>query len=424
MLRQRLIAWFRLLFEFGLSSGFAQAIGMISGLVYVRYMPISDYALYGLAATTLTFVTISSDLGLNSSITYFWRRARLGGTAFGDYLVGIRRLRLILFLCVGLIAAAIFPAVGQRSHYGLDALLIALTLLLVSALLQMSAGINLQMIRLLGWFRRSYVCDIAGQSMRVLAAAIMVLGISRSYWMALLGGLMCSAVTLGASSWMLRGKIERNRVPVPGLFKAIMRYVGPAAPAVLAFALQDSVILWLAARFGGPHVVASVFAVNRITAIVGVLSTFSIVVIVPRLAGITDIRRFILAGWIAKAAMAIVGLGVIAVGALLPGPLLWLLGPQYAQLDHELLAALTTAAITLVSTPTVLLNRAKGWVRLDPLVALIQIALLVATVPFWDFSTPLSVLLLSMMLSGSLLLQGLAISLIGAFRPGLVTARP
>ncbi|WP_160296847.1 oligosaccharide flippase family protein [Sphingomonas sp. ERG5] len=423
MLRQRLIAWFRLLFEFGLSSGFAQAIGMVSGLVYVRYMPISDYALYGLAATTLTFVTISSDLGLNSSITYFWRKARLGGVAFGDYLAGIRHLRLILFVSVGVIAAAIFPAVGQRSHYGLDALLIALTLLLGSALLQMSAGINLQVMRLLGWFRRSYICDIAGQSMRVLAAAIMVLGISRSYWMALLGGLMCSAVTLGASSWMLRGKIERNRVPVPDLFRAIMRYVGPAAPAVLAFALQDSVILWLAARFGGPQVVASVFAVNRITAIVGIVSTFSNVVIVPRLAGITDIRRFILAGWVAKAIMAIVGLGVIAIGALLPGPLLWLLGPRYMHLDHELLAALTTAAITLVMTPTVMLNRAKGWVRLDPVIALVQIALLIVMVPFWDFTTPLSVLLLSMMLSGSLLLQGLAISIIGAFRPNLVAAR-
>jgi O-antigen/teichoic acid export membrane protein len=423
MLRQRLIAWFRLLFEFGLSSGFAQAIGMVSGLVYVRYMPIPDYALYGLAATTLTFVTISSDIGLNSSITYFWRKARQGGTAFGGYLAGIRRLRLILFVCVGLIAAAIFPAVGQRSHYGLDALLVALALLLGSALMLMSAGINLQVMRLLGWFRRSYVCDIAGQSMRVLAAAIMVLGISRSYWMALLGGLMCSAVTLAASSWMLRGQVERHPAPIPGMFKAIMRYVGPAAPAVLAFALQDSVILWLAARFGGPQVVASVFAVNRITAIVGVLSAFSVVVIVPRLAGIADIRRFILAGWIAKAAMAVVGLGVIAVGALLPGPLLWLLGPKYMHLDHELLAALTTAAMTLVSTPTVLLNRAKGWVRLDPLVAIIQICLLIATVPFWDFTHPLSVLLLSMTLSGSLLLQGLAISVIGAFRPSLVAAR-
>ncbi|QNA83247.1 hypothetical protein G4G27_03920 [Sphingomonas sp. So64.6b] len=423
MLRQRLLSWFRLLFEFGLSSGFAQAIGMISGLVYVRYLPIADYALYALAATTLTFVSISSDLGLGSSITYFWRQARVGGVAFGDYLSGIRRLRFLLFIGVGLIAAVIFPAVGSRSHYSLDDLLIALALLLGSAFLLMSAGINLQVMRLLGWFRRSYLCDIAGQSMRVLAAIVMVLGVSRSYWMALLGGLVCSAVTFGASSWVLRGQIERQRVAVPGLFKSIMRYVGPAAPAVLAFALQDSVILWLASRFGGPEVVASVFAVNRITAIVGILSAFSVTVIVPRLAGITDLRRFIRAGWIAKAAMVAVGLCVIAIGATLPGPILWLLGPKYAHLNRELLVALATSAIALVLTLTVLLNRAKGWVRLDPLVALVQLSLLAAVTPFWDFTHPLSVLLLSMTLSGSLLLQGLVIGIIGSYRPALVKAR-
>ena len=422
MLRERLLSWLRLLFEFGISSGLAQAVGMISGLAYVRYMSVEDYALYALATTTLSFVALSSDLGLGGAVTYFWRQSRIGGVTFGDYLHRIRQFRLVLFASAGLIAAAIFPSVGSRAHYGLEALLIALVLLLASALLLISAGINLQVMRLLGWFRRSYLCDIAGQSMRVLAAFAMILGISRSYWTALLGGLMCSAVTMLASGWMLRGQIVAGDRPVAGTFRTILRYVAPAAPAVVAFALQDSIILWLASRHGGPDVVASVFAVGRISAIVGILSSFSIVVIVPRLAGIADIRRFILAGWMAKAGMATVGLGIVAVGALVPAPILWLLGPAYAHLQAELLVALATAAITLVSTPTVLLNRAKGWVRRDPLVAAVQMALLIALVPFWDFTRPLSVLLLSMTLSGSLLLQSLAISIVGGRSPVMVAA--
>ncbi|MFD1844212.1 lipopolysaccharide biosynthesis protein [Sphingomonas qilianensis] len=412
-----------MLIEFGLSSGAAQAIGMISGLVYVRYMPVSDYALYALAATTLTFISLSSDLGLNSATTYFWRRSRSGGPAFGDCLAGIRRLRLLLFVGVGAIAAVIFPSVGARAHYDLGTLLIALGLVLASALALMSAGINLQVMRLFGWFRRSYLCDVAGQMMRVVAAALMVLGVSRSYWMALLGGLMCSTVTFAASRWMLRGQIRADHVAVPGLLRAIVQYVAPTAPAVLAFALQDSVILWLASRLGGPQVVAAVFAVGRISAIVGVLSAFSIVVIVPRLAGIADLKRFIVAGWIVKAALAVVGATIVLIALLMPGPILWLLGPQYARLDAELLIALTTAAITLVSTATILLNRAKGWVRLDPLIAVVQLALLLALAPWWDYTRPTSVLLLSLILSASLLLQALVISLLGPRQPGWVSAR-
>ena len=424
MSRARILSWLRLLFEFGLSSGFAQAIGMVSGLVYVRYMPVSDYALYALAATTLTFVAIASDLGLNSSITYFWRKSRHGaGIAFGDYLAGIRRLRLVLFVAVGVLAAVIFPVVGARSHYGLTALSVALALLLGSALLQMSSGINLQVMHLFGWFRRSYLCDIAGQSMRVLAAGIMVLGISRSYWMALLGGLACSAVTVATSGWVLRGQIGRTGAKVPGLFRSIIGYVGPAAPAVLAFALQDTIILWLASRFGGDHVVASVFAVGRITAIVGILSAFTTVVIVPRLSGITDLNRFILAGWVAKGLLALVGVSVVMIGAIFPGPILWLLGPKYAGLSHELLIALTNAAVALVLTPTILLNRAKGWVRLDPIIALLQIALLFAIVPFWNFTDPVLVLVLNVVMSASLLMLSLVVSGLGSHRPDWVTTR-
>jgi O-antigen/teichoic acid export membrane protein len=262
MLLRRLATWLRLLVEFGLSSGIAQAIGMISGLVYVRYLPLGDYALYALATTTLTFVALSSDLGLNSAVTYFWRDARAGGRPFDAYLSGIRRVRLMLFGLVGCAAILIFPNLGMQAQYGASALAIALAFLLTSALLQLSAGINLQVMRLLGWFRRSYLCDVAGQSMRVVAAAIMVLGISRSYWLALLGGLMCSAVTFGASSWLLRGQIPSDPVAMPGLLRIILNYVAPTAPGVLAFALQDTVILWLASRWGGPDVVAAVFAVG------------------------------------------------------------------------------------------------------------------------------------------------------------------
>jgi O-antigen/teichoic acid export membrane protein len=423
MLPRRLATWLRLLVEFGLSSGIAQAIGMISGLVYVRYLPLADYALYALATTTLTFVALASDLGLGSAVTYFWRDARAGGRPFGAYLAGIRRVRLMLFAFVGIAAILIFPSVGTRAHYGAVVLTTALALLLGSALLQLNAGINMQVMRLLGWFRRSYLCDVAGQSMRVIAAAIMVLGISRSYWLALLGGLMCSAVTFGTSSWLLRGQIASDPVPVPDLLRMILNYVGPTAPAVLAFALQDSVILWLASRWGGPDVVASVFAVGRIAVIVGVVSAFSVAVIVPRLAGIADLRRFIRAGWAVKGAMALLGLGIIAAAWLFPSPILWLLGPKYAHLESELLVALTTAAITLVSTPTILLNRAKGWVRLDPLIAIVQMLLLATLLPFWRFDTPRDVLLLSMVLSASLLVQGLAISLLGPRRPALVRAR-
>src|SRR5262245_25739598 len=65
--------WSRLSIEFALGQALGQSAGLISGLIYVRLMPIDEYALYAMGLTSLTFVSIGSDLGLTGSVNYFWR---------------------------------------------------------------------------------------------------------------------------------------------------------------------------------------------------------------------------------------------------------------------------------------------------------------------------------------------------------------
>src|SRR5262249_50681046 len=78
-----------------LSQALGQSVGLISGLIYVRLMPIDQYALYAMGLTSLTFVSIGSDLGLTGSINYFWRESSRDGCGIEPIIAAIQRLRLV-----------------------------------------------------------------------------------------------------------------------------------------------------------------------------------------------------------------------------------------------------------------------------------------------------------------------------------------
>jgi hypothetical protein len=58
----RIARWSRQSLEFAVVQGLAQAAGMISGLIYVRLMPVDQYALYAMALSSMAFVSIGSDM--------------------------------------------------------------------------------------------------------------------------------------------------------------------------------------------------------------------------------------------------------------------------------------------------------------------------------------------------------------------------
>src|SRR5262245_46109245 len=76
VMRGRITRWSQLFVEFALNQGLVQSAGMVSGLIYVRLLPVDQYALYALSLTALSFAAIGSDMGLTESLSYFWRKSR------------------------------------------------------------------------------------------------------------------------------------------------------------------------------------------------------------------------------------------------------------------------------------------------------------------------------------------------------------
>lgn len=411
--------WLRLFGEFMVSNGIGQAAGMLAGLIYVRYMPIPEYAFYAICLSVLTFVSILSDFGLTGSTVYFWRESKKHGKAFADYLAEVRKLRFILFSICALIACIVLPLLQRGKDTPKLTLIIAIALILLAAISMISSSINLQVIRLASAFRRSYAAEIAGHIIRVLIAGLMVLGVTKSALLGLVGGAASALVIMLLSKHyekQITDQIPAGR-NVNHPRKQVLLYALPVAPMVGLFALQGSAIIWMTAAYGNNTTVAEVFALGRIGAIIGILTTFMVVVINPKLSGISDDNKFNKVSWIVRIALTFLGLGVLAFSILFPKIILWILGPNYAHLTGELVLAVLFAVIMLLTGATSLINRTRGWVRRDPLLAGIQATITILLLLNWDYAATQSVLILSCLIAASNLILFTIVSIFGIIAP-------
>lgn len=419
--RARLMRWIRLGTEYLFASGLGQILGMVAGLIYVRVLSVEQYALYGLALTTITFVALTSDIGVSGSITYFWRHCREKSLAFAPCLSAIRRFRWALFVPAAIVSGTILYFTTE--HYANPtAAVIVIGIVILTSLVALEYSIWQGILRIAGRYRASYLADLTGQICRLAVAAGIWLGAPATAIVALLGTLLGGVVSLCVN------RVVRNTAvavfPVgqdaEDWNRKLRRYIIPVAPSVLLFAFQDSAVYWTASQSGGPTIVAETFALGRIAVIFTLVSNFIVQIVTPRLAGIADSRNYNRAAWAMRGLLFVGGTFAVLFVWLFPAPFLLLIGPKYSHLSIELVVITAGAAVNLVSSASVLANRAQGWVRRDVAFVIVQGAIMLMLLLFWPMTSTLNVCLL--LLTGGVigLLVNHIIALIGHFRSDLV----
>jgi O-antigen/teichoic acid export membrane protein len=409
--------WARTLGEFALSQGFGQAAGMLAGLVYVRWMPVEQYALYALCLVALSVIAVGSDLGLTGSLAYFWRKSQQDGRPVAAKIELVRRLRSYLYLTALLIGVTLVATSARSLASSTEAIAAGIVLVAATAWVQTRSGIEILLVRLEGRQRASYYFEAAGSAVRLAAAMAMVATGVATAWFGLAGGLGGALATL----WLLRRYgAESARLdadPQAADWREMRAYALPLLPSVLVYMIQDPIVMWLAAVRGGPVPVAEVHALGRIAAILSLVGTFVVVVLTPRLASINDDSHFIKSTLIGLLPLVALLLALIAGSAALPQIPLLLIGEAYAHLEREVAISVAIASSNVLIAYVALANRIKGWVRLEPLVAAFQaLTILLSTILWTNFST-LGVLMLSLTLASTSLASFCVCSLVGMTKP-------
>lgn len=412
----RLRRWAGILSAFFTTQGLVQLAGIAAGLLLVRTLPVREFALYTLALSVITFFTFLSDLGATGSLVHFFHRAAREGEELSTYLAAVLSLRRVAFLLGAAAVAVAFPRAAAAKGYGGLEIALILAALLCAVWFQIGAAVRVLALRLTDRYGVSYRAEVTGAALRLgLTAALVASSLLRA-WI----GVFASALGTAATAFLA----SRGGAPRPAAEtdlrpyrRRVLRYLLPTLPSALYFSIQGPLVIWLAATFGQTRNIAEIGALTRLGLVVGLFSSLSGVVFLPRLARITDDRA-----WRARylqfgGALAAIALVLLAGAALFPGPLLWILGESYSGLHRELVLVVAGAGLTLLGGYAVSVNLSRAWTRWETVAVAALFLAQVGLVAVLPLRTTSGVLLFNLGTAAVGLALQIAMTWIGFVRP-------
>jgi O-antigen/teichoic acid export membrane protein len=412
----------RLATEYGAAQVASQALSLAAGLLVVNLLPVREYALYALALSVLSFLSVFSDLGLGGALVFFRREARKLHKDFAPYLLAALRMRRLLLLAGGAAGLALVLKLGHDRAFGVGQLLVVSALMIATVWSQIAGGIAVVALRLESRYRESYLVELAGNVTRLAVLGAVALSLAmRQAWGAMMAGLAGASVQ--AALALRRCGPQAGGTPARLPYNELLRYVLPSSASALYYAVQAPLVVWLSAAFSGTETIAEVGALGRLGAIMGLASGFIGAVLMPRLAAVTDdalyLRRY-LQGWGALLAFSC---GVLGVAFAAPDAFVWLLGDAYRHQTRGFEIVAVTAVLTTWGGYVVGVSNARGWVRHHARVVLAYAALQFALIVRLDLGSTEGVLMFGLYSAIAGLAMHLAINAIGFLRPGWVETR-
>jgi O-antigen/teichoic acid export membrane protein len=418
--RERIHRWAKILSAYFTTQTLTQLLGIASGLLFVNFMPVREFALYTLAFSVITFFNFVSDLGSTTSLVYFFRRAQGAREEVGRYVAAVMSLRRLAFLLGAGAILLVFPRIAVAKGFGLRESLLATTGILLCVWFQVSASVRVLALRLADRYGLSYRAEMTGGGVRLLLAFVLVAAGLLRAWLGVLVSSFAAAATAFVAGTSRPGPETLAPVDLRPYRAGVLRYLLPSLPSALYFSLQGPLTVWLATTFGSTRNMAEVGALGRLGLVTGIFSSLSGVVFLPRLAQIHDERiyraRYLQFG----ALLLVLATVMVLIAAAVPGLLLALLGEQYAGLRHELVLVVGAAGLSLLGGYAVAVNLARSWNRWEGLAVVVLIAVQAVLVTFLPLSTTSGVLTFNLLTAATGLLLQLVITLGGFTRPGWV----
>lgn len=403
--------WVPLLGGVVAAQSLVQGINALSGILLVWFLPRdTSYAWFTVASSMMLLATLLTDAGMMSATN------TLGGPVWQEREKFSRVIQAVLRHQRGLVALAVFIVVPwmlvllQRLHGPLWATSLAAVAVMLSAWQTSSAQIFSSVNRLHSMLRPQLIAETTTAVIRLL----LTVGCLVAAWLcsgntdieSFVGrvppGPIFAAVLLAAAlpSIYFHFSVKRSALkvlaPVTGPAHEydadIRRIIRQTSGFTIYYCLQGQMSIWLISWFGVSAQVADIGALGRLGMLFAVASGPLVQIVIPSFARSTDrhqLRRLVFR---VCGSYALFAASILLLVTFMPGPVLWLLGPQYGHLGSALplvVLGLTSAAYSGIIWGLVL---ARGWVKTSALIIPVGLAAQLAGVFIFDFTSVTGVL--------------------------------
>lgn len=393
----------------------AQAIIMgvnaLSGFLAVWTLPReTSYAWFTVASSMLAIITLLSDSGISVATN------AIGGPVWQDHLKFTQVINAVrrhqrwltgIALAVALPWIIILLVRVKAPVWGIAGIALAGALIawpMTTA--QILANVN----RLHSRYRPQLFAEIASAVSRLLLTAACLLPV-----FFLFGGIATGSLPQGypvhycfivvvlaacVSHLVYYGLVKRQagQILLPGIADTdaydaeIRQKVRHMYPFTVFNCMQGQLSVGLISLFGASAQVADLGALSRLIVVFGLAGAPLVQIAIPSFARSKEKDQLLRQFKKVCALYALFAAGILTVAILLPAPILWLLGPQYSHLSHELRFTVIGLIVSGYSTITWGLLMARGWVQSMTLVIPVGLAAQVAGLCLFDLSSVSGVL--------------------------------
>ena len=380
-----------------------QALGMLVGFVIVRLLPQEEYAYYTIANTMLGMMNTLSNCGISTGMYALGAKVWEDKQALGKVLSTSIRFRnkfaiVALVICIPITCYLLYQ---QNASYPVIAgIIVALVPNFKSQLTDNLYQIVPKLHQELGKLQKN--------QMIVAVLRLIFNGLSLFLfpftWIALLANGIPRIIGNIRLREIAKEKAEITTDEDIETKKELKKILTRTLPSSLYFAFSGQISLFILSFVGKTTSIAEWGALGRYAVIFTVLSTFFAMVALPRYARKKPFRKELIA-----TAHQIILLIFLSGGLIIGGMyifsdfLLYLLGPEYAGLDKELLIVSINGFLAIANGTFLALSIRRGWIIHPVIDILVNFLPLVAFVWIFPLNSLLNVLYFNMALNLSYL---------------------
>ena len=395
----RFFEWGRLVTMAGSAQLLIHAIGFISGILVIRFLPSREYALYTLSNTMLAVLIILADGGIASGVMSqggkVWQdRKRLG-------VVLATGLDLRKKFAIGSLLIATPVLVFLLRHHGADWVM---CILIVAALIPaFVTALNKELLEIVHKLHQNIFplqkIAVVSNTARLVMLSVSIVLMPFAFIAILVSGI--SQVWANKRIQVLSDEYAMPaQKPDQTVRKNILVLVKRHLPSAIYYCLSGQITIWLISFFGTTSSVAQIGALSRIAMLLGILSILFGTLILPRFARMIPDVNLLLSSFLRILA------GLIVVNCLIVGlvwmfstQILWILGPSYQNLELEVVLLMIGSCLNMIAEATSGLYMSRGWVIHPVILISMNVATIVCGVTLINVTTLQGVLMFNIFVS-------------------------
>lgn len=395
----RVIKWGKLISLAGSMQLVGRAIGLISGILIIRLLPVQEYALYTLANTMLGTMYLLADGGISAGVLSnggkVWKDKEKLGKVVRTGLELINK-----FAIVSLMISLPILVFLLKKH---DASWLMTTLIAFSLIpafyAQLADSIYKVVPKLHQDIKRLENNGLAVAIGRLFLTALFIIVFPVTFLALLANGIPRLYGNIRIKQ--IAGSFAKiSKKPDVKVRRNILKTVKRMMPGLIYVCISGQITIWLISVFGNTTNLAQLGALGRIAVVLTFFSGLISTLVVPRYARLIAEKAVMFNYYIQIiAAVSILVVFIIGIFHVFADEILYVIGENYAGLQPELLLAMSGSGLSLIASIAFFLNISRDWI-INPVISVsISIASLVIGVFLFDVTTLQGVLIYNIFLA-------------------------